>query len=298
MELLAHYQLHPEMFNLGVDIKHSALSRLSILLESALAAPYLMYELLACSARHLAHMRPERSTSYLDQAAAFRTHAISIFTAKLIDVDEINCVPVLLFSSGLGYHLLADALSYREPSGLDAFISHYVQFVTTHRGVYNIAISQWSLLMQSKLGPILKSSASFTSLTPTGKDCQRVLEMVDRTLDLSAEENEACKEAIQYLQVGLDAGSPDRNFEAANPHQMILEWTMLISPTFTSLLAAKKPVSLVILAHYAIMLHRGKDLWQVGDAGAYILRIIKEYLGLRYEYWLELPWKVIAVNPD
>jgi hypothetical protein len=64
---------------------------------------------------------------------------------------------------------------------------------------------------------------------------------------------------------------------------------MLVPPTFTRLLAMKRPVALIVLAHYAVPLHHGKHLWQVGDAGMYILDIIEAYLGPAWAHLLEVP---------
>jgi hypothetical protein len=64
---------------------------------------------------------------------------------------------------------------------------------------------------------------------------------------------------------------------------------MLLPPGFTRLLAAKQPVALVVLAYYTILLHSGRHLWQVGDAGCYIFALIEEYLGSRWGTWLSNP---------
>lgn len=56
---------------------------------------------------------------------------------------------------------------------------------------------------------------------------------------------------------------------------------MLVPPAFTQSLASKQPIALIVLAHY------GKYLWQVGDAGQYILKIVMTHLGSQWDAWLK-----------
>ncbi|KAF1847603.1 uncharacterized protein K460DRAFT_277402 [Cucurbitaria berberidis CBS 394.84] len=296
MELLAHVTIDKDIFNLGVDVG-DYYAGLALGLRTSLKCPYLMHQILAYSARHLAYLHPGRSEFYLRQATTLKTRAVSLFTAVPMDVDQSNCIPIILFSAILGHHFLADTLAKRDSSRLDAFIAHFVQCAQTYRGVYTITLSAWPLLMESELAPILSLSAKFTSREPKGIDCQRASELVDNAPHLSEEDKADCGLAIQYLQVGFDAAlEEDPKEMPVNPYQMISEWAMLVPPGFTRLLGSKRPEALVILAHYALLLHYGRHLWQVGDAGAYILRILGNYLGPEWNPWLDYPRQRVAQN--
>lgn len=292
MELLIHVTIDKEMFNLSDGIGDYS-SNFSFTLETCLKSPYLLHGLLAFSARHLAFLRPERSASYLYQAATLQTRAISLFNAACTEVDKSNCVAILLFSTVLGHHLLADTLVQRDRGGLEAFISYYVQCVEMHRGIHTIARTAWPLLMESQLEQILSWSSDFNSRPPRGTHCQRIRELVDGAEGLGKEDREACELAIKYLQVGFDAVLAEE-VEQGNRYQMIFKWTLLAPAEFTVLLVARRPEVLVLLGYYALLLHYGRSMWQVGDAGAYILGIIVEYLGPEWDYWLEYPREMVA----
>ncbi|KAF1942833.1 hypothetical protein EJ02DRAFT_502545 [Clathrospora elynae] len=251
MELLVHALLSEDMFNLAVGFEKFHRAGLALGFETALKAPYLMHQVLAFSACHLAHARPERSSFYQHQAVTLQTRAVSTFNAARVHMDQSNCVSILLFSSMLAQHLLADTLAKRDQDGLDGFITHYMQCVGMHRGVYTVATSAWPLLMESEIEPILTLSKSFT--------------------DMSDDEKQACRTAIHYLQVRLDAVQADDTAQVSR-YQMM-----------TELLAAKRPQALIVLAHYAMLLHHGRHMWQVGNAGAYILDIIARYLGPEWD---------------
>ncbi|KAF2126293.1 putative C6 finger domain protein [Dothidotthia symphoricarpi CBS 119687] len=292
MELVAHITLDNGMFNLGVGMEWYHPAGLSLALKTGLEAPFLMHQLLAFSARHLAFLYPERSTLFLHQAMTLQTRAISLFNSTWAQVDHSNCVSVLLFSSVLGHHLLADTLAKRETGGLDAFVKYYAHCAGMQRGVVAVAKSAWPLLMESELEPILSLSSAFTSRAPTGTHCQRAMELIESANNLDAEDRAACRLAVHYLQVGLDAVLSEE--EQGNQYQMVFSWTTLMAPEFMGLLTSKRPEALVVMAYYALLLHHGRSMWQVGDAGAYIMGIISDYLGSEWDHWLEYPRQEIA----
>lgn len=283
MELLIHLTVDKGMFNLGDD-PQDTFSTLPIALKAGLETPYLLHQLLAFSARHLAFLHPDRASRYLHQAVTLQTRAVSLFNTTRPEVNRSNCVAILLFSVALGHHLLADSLSRREPGGLEGFLAHYVQCIEMNRSMYTIVRAAWPLLLESELEPLLSWSSGNTSQPPKGNHCQRIRELIEKADGLSKDEIEACQAAINYLQLGFD-GFPD----GANRFGMIFTWTMLAPPEFTNLLASRRPEVLILLSYYALLLHYGRSMWQVGDAGVYILGLIEDYLGSEWEEWLEYP---------
>ncbi len=133
MELLIHLTTDKGMFNLGVSVGAYP-SNIFFALKIGLESPFLLHEMLAFSARHLAFVHPERSAFYLHQAVALQTRAVSLFNATSAAVEQSNCVAILLFSSILGHHLLADTLVKRDDSDLDAFIEQYIRCAEMARG--------------------------------------------------------------------------------------------------------------------------------------------------------------------
>ncbi|KAH7063925.1 hypothetical protein BKA63DRAFT_538405 [Paraphoma chrysanthemicola] len=279
MELLIHTTQDSSMFDLS----------------EALKAPYLMHELLAFSAQHLAYIRPEKSEHYLHQATILQTRAISLFNSSWTNVNKSNCVAVLLFSSVLGHHLLAETLHGRHTDGLDGFISRYIQCIEMHRGIYTIATSAWPLLMSSEIEPILTRSANFTSREPLGNECAGLKDLIEHATSLSWAEKQSCQRAIDYLQVGFDAAA-ETGEAVVYRHQMIYSWTLLVKPELTTLLAKKQPEALVILAYYAVLLHHGRGLWQVGKTGESVFGLIETHLGSAGDDWLRIPRLIIKDN--
>ncbi|KAF4468853.1 C6 finger domain [Fusarium albosuccineum] len=292
MELLIHLSTDRSMFSLGDNVG-DFFSTYSFTLKAGLESPYLLHQLLAFSARHLAYLHPGRSAHYLHLAVTLQTRAISLYNASRPEVDQSNCVAVLLFSVALGHHLLADTLANREPGGLDAFMKHYVQCVEMNRGIHTVARTAWPLLLESELEPVLSWSAGNTSRPSEGDHCKPLRELVDNTEGLQEEEKEACRQAIEYLQLGFDALFAEGEADG-NPYQMIFSWTMLAPPEFTSLLAAKRPEVLILLSYYALLLYYGRNIWQVGDTGMYIMGLIEDYLSPEWHHWLRYPREIMS----
>lgn len=290
MELLIHLINDKEIFNLGLGDTH--LSSISFGLKLSLEFPYLLHQSLAFSARRLAFLHPERAAFYLHEAVSLQTRAVSLFNAAFTEVNRSNCVAILLFSAVLGHHLLADTLAKRDLGELEAFMSYYMQCLEMHRGIYTIATTAWPLLMESELEPILSLSSNFHSRVPRGNDCQRIGELVDGADGLDEEGKEACRMAIQYLQVGFDAMFAQE--EHGKRYNMIFSWALLVPPEFTRLLAARRPEALAVLGYYALLLHYGRNMWQVRDSGTYILGIVVDYLGPEWHHWLESPRERVA----
>jgi hypothetical protein len=289
MQLLIHLTLNEDMWALSGGITPSGLS---FGLKTAIESPYLLHQLLAFSSRHLAFLHPKRAAFYLHLAVGLQTRAVSLFNSTWKEVDQSNCVSVLLFSVVLGHHLLADTLAKRDSSGLGAFMAHYLQCVEMHRGIYAIATTAWPLLMESELEPILSWSSGFNTRSLKGNHCQKIQELVDGAEGLREEDKDVCRQAVRYLQIGFDAVLAEE--EPGNRYQMICSWMLLSPPEFTELLAAKRPEVLVVLAYYALLLHYGRNMWQIGDAGPYILGIVGDYLGPEWDPWLALPRAMIA----
>ncbi|CEL08675.1 hypothetical protein ASPCAL11820 [Aspergillus calidoustus] len=287
MELLIHLTTTNGMFNLGDDIGPYP-TGIAFALKRGLDSPYLLYASLAFSARHLAYLHPERSAEFIHQAVTLQTRALALFNVDKIQVDKSNCVAILLFSAVVGHHLLADTLMEGSQDGLSGFLKRYVHCARTHRGLYSIMMTAQPLLMETELEPVLSRSISFTSQDPKGMHCQTFRDWIMQTYSTTQEEREACLCAIRYLQLGFDALSPSSRHHSMQ-YQMLFLWSVLVPPEFIAMLTIKQPFALVVLAYYALLLHHGRHMWQVGGAGEYLFGMIEGYLGSPFVDWLEYP---------
>ncbi|KAK0747373.1 hypothetical protein B0T21DRAFT_3185 [Apiosordaria backusii] len=304
LHLLIHLTSSKDIFDFGAT-HHRATENsaaLALALKKGLEAPYLLYQLLAFSARHLAHLHPSQSQTYLEQAITLQTQGVSLFNvAQLRQVDESNCVCFLIYSGILGHHLLADALSLRDRP-LDDFLAQYARCASLHRGVRMIAVSSWPLLMEeSELVGMLSWSQGFMTREPHGQQCSLITEMVEASASLDRNEKEACHEAIKFLQVGFDsvlsADWEEHGREAGskgNKHQMTYSWSVVVPPEFMVLMADKRPEALVVLGYFCVLLHHAREIWQVRDAGRYVFGLVDGFLDEKWRCWLDWPREIMT----
>ncbi|UZP32436.1 hypothetical protein NXS19_000252 [Fusarium pseudograminearum] len=292
MELFVHLVTTRDLFSLGDNVDDYQ-STFEICLKESVKAPYLLHQMLAFSARHLAAIHPDRTSHYLEQAVSLQTRAVSLFNETSREVDSSNCVAILLFSVTLGHHLLADALAYRGPDGLDGFLAHYVQCVDLNRGIYDVVVSAWPLLADSELEAVLSWSRRESAKEPRGTECLPIIKLIADSTSLTDEEKRACRVAVDYLQLGFDAIASE---EKGSRYRMIFQWTMLASPDFTALLSARKPEALILLSYYALLLHHGRKLWQIRDTGMHLMGLITDHLPPEWHFWLEYPRSIFSIE--
>ncbi|KAK8091442.1 hypothetical protein PG997_001803 [Apiospora hydei] len=213
----------------------------------------------------------------------------------------------------------------------EAALDRYCCYLQVHHGLRAVASSSWSHLMESDLWPLIalagRVHASRSSVRGTElRDLSRWVEeeafrqktkkttaeeaMGQDTNDDDEEQEDAkevqqrktCLEAMDLLQIGLDesAGtastvSPSSSSRSSQQqqHQMTFTWPVRCPAQFGELVRQRSPPALVILAHYAVLLHLSRDLWQIGPAAPRFLQVISDVLGPGYEARLAWPRGVV-----
>lgn len=284
MELLLHSIKATNLFSLGGDRKSHEESLTSTeIIDLGVRFPYLLHELCAFSARHLATLHPAKAEHYLNHAITLQTCAVSLFNTSYTHMTQESCVPTLLFATTLGHHVFTDTLCSRRANDISSFLLHFTQCLDTLKGVYVIFQEARPFWAKSVLADILAKSSSLTSRVPIGTRCQRIKKLVEVSPNLISEEKEACHEAIRFLQVGFDALLAERE-EPGNRHQMLFLWCILMRREFIALLSKKNKEALIILGYYATLLKYGRAMWQVEDAGEYMFELIRVYLDGKIEW--------------
>ncbi|KAF5486040.1 hypothetical protein CGCF413_v013463 [Colletotrichum fructicola] len=289
MKLLIHFSLRmaiPELDEHLIELG----TRLTV--KTGAEVPYLLHEALSLSARHLSMTVSEKSSEYLNLAVQLQNRAILLFNSEKVRVDETTCVPMILFSSILGRHLCMDALAFRS-ADLGPFLDCYVNFVRVHRGVKVIVNRGWPLLKDSELCPLVAWGMGLGRLRSRGHDCDDILRLLDSYEDISPDCLEACHRAIEFVQIAVDDLQVRMFTRGKHLYQIVFSWSLLVPEAFSEMLVQRKPVAIAILAHYAALLHLARDLWQIGDSGAYLLNVISKYLGSEWDEWLAWPRSIV-----
>ncbi|PLB45130.1 putative Zn(II)2Cys6 transcription factor [Aspergillus steynii IBT 23096] len=263
-------------------------------LKYGLSAPYLMNQFLALSALHLSLVRPAQQKHYRHSASQLQTHALSIYNTNRPEINQETCVATLLFSSMIGIHTLCDSLNYRE-SDFMSFLDRFVDCLHLHQGVRAVAKSSWTTLRESDLEPVLAAGEALPKLGATlTPEFMNLLKLI-RAAKVGDMLTNTYQQAIEALQSVSSAITSDHNGDYTRNY--IVSWLTLIPSEYIDSLTLKRPEAVVILAHYAALLHQQRSSWVFGDSGRFIIQTIDAYLGPPWTDWLVWPKRVLDETP-
>ncbi|KAF3763867.1 hypothetical protein M406DRAFT_332314 [Cryphonectria parasitica EP155] len=273
--------LAPKLLGIGTNL----------VLQRSLGTPCLLHQILAISAQHLAHLRPDRCQFYSRQAVQLQTKAIELFNATQI-IDKTNCEATILFVGLLNRHLLIDVLGNREGDAA-AFLERFIRSAQVQRGIRVIYNKTSTILLESDLAPLVREGSwAATRSSTVGKECDMLRQLISITPALDPIAKEACRTAVHFLQVGFDelAQSP----RADNVFRLIFCWGAYFPNEFFDLLSQRRPEAVAVLGWYAVLLDSGRTHWAIGDAAVFVLRSVSCFLGPEWAHWLQWPMEMLA----
>ncbi|KAJ5106233.1 hypothetical protein N7456_002908 [Penicillium angulare] len=251
-----------------------------------LSAPYLMNMALALSALHLSITRPDQRQLYRHRASHMQMHALSIFNAMKPVSNPDSCIPLFLFSSLLGVHMLCDSLAFHSDA-FEEFLASYTQSIRLHQGVRTVINGSWEFLRQTELAPFLNVADSINMENFGISDEFQTLLGLLQSANLEESVSKTYHDSIMSLQGVTTAAL---SHPTSNVH-IIHAWPVIVGADYVDLLSSHQPEALVILAHYAVLLHLRRDNWMFGDGGKYLIESISQFLGPAWENWLSWPVK-------
>lgn len=83
-----------------------------------------------------------------------------------------------------------------------------------------------------------------------------------------------CSQAINQLDACLAYTT-----RSCDPGILDLSWILRIPPEYLDLLQDRKPLALIILAHYCVVMYHLRKRWWMGDWGVRVLQEICDLLG-------------------
>lgn len=255
------------------------------------SAPYLMNEALAFAALHLAVISPpERQGFYEKQAEHLQTQALSIFNTMKPDVDEQNGAAMFLFSAALGTHLLCDALIFRD-NDFESFMDKLCQSIQLYRGVRTVAALSIHMITRISLRALVQHDDTWIQTGRSlGPELQRLWDLIN-SARLGQFLTDNYKEAIECLQIVIDMSKSHSEF--LRNKSRIGSWPVRVPNEYIDALMARLPEALIILAHYAVLLHENRDSWVFCDSGRFIIQSVNAFLGPGWEEWMAFPDSVL-----
>ncbi|KAF5709232.1 hypothetical protein FGLOB1_6007 [Fusarium globosum] len=280
---LYHHLLTNRHTITSIDPSHESI--ISHTMDYALKAPYLINQLLALSALHLSNP-PSLRQPYYQLATSLQTRALALFNEERQELSEESCVPMFLFSSLVGVHVLCDTLQGpRESFG--AVLDRFITYLSIHRGVRAVTKHSWHTIKNSGLAPILQQIEDAFPARDNEMEATAILHrMIDSNASLSSatKYHNAASTLQRSFSLHAALNQPNRRrFDAA------IAFCLDVDDEYLELLKKRQPEALVILAFFAVLLHWNRSTWIFGDGGQYLIQSITAHLGLHWAEWLQWP---------
>ncbi|KAL6915155.1 hypothetical protein ACHAP8_005794 [Fusarium lateritium] len=259
--------------------------------------PYVLHALLALSASHLAHFRPESRKHYYACAKVHHGKATIIAAPLLMDITEEERIPMYFFSIFTLFISFAslqdeDCPSFDEDDVIPAWFSLF-------RGVRTILASSNGAIYRSSLAfffthsrvndtwfqvqldfePVVEFQRHLTSIRSESAKTQQLL--VDTFKDLSR--------ALYFFQVE-ELGDEARV-------RSMFTWMYRVDDDFVGLLQTKDQDALSILAFACVLLHGLDYKWWMQGWATRLLGRIYATLDEVHRFWIRWPIQHIGWIP-
>jgi hypothetical protein len=275
--------------------------------QLALSCDYLMHGILATGALHLAYLSsdPKEKERYTYLASQHHDVAFGPFQQALASIKADNASHLFAFSILLNAFSFA---SYRSPEYLIPF----------HEGTSYQGLSNWMLCLRGCTSIVYAAMPHIEAgplgfFVTQGREIDRALANgalpdpeADRSLSLltegllnlpviksttTVEEMEAYTDAITRLRSMLAAC-----FQGLLPslrRVAISIWSGRVSDTFVRLLSEKRPPTLIIMAHFCLLLKYCEDCWYMERRAYHLFESVQQSLGDEWAPYIEFPRRML-----
>lgn len=235
----------------------------------AFAHDFLMHQLLAISAYHLAYLQPDGPQRYLIQASHHQDIAIKGLHCLLPRVDSSNCHAVFVTATFLALGAFASGitlLSQHSPPSLNALLDVFLLV----RGMHSILQDHNTEIARGPIGTMLLLE-SHDSATPFLRTMVEELTRMSFALpdDVTPTVRGPCLDAITSLIDSIrHAGASSRSPE----NRVSLTWPFAVSDHYITLLRQRNIWALRVLVPYGRILKSAEtENWYLESWGSLLL---------------------------
>ncbi|KAJ9284662.1 hypothetical protein DTO021C3_7789 [Paecilomyces variotii] len=288
-QALFHHYMTVTTLSITTDVKRLDRWR-SFIPSAAKEAKYTLHSLLGFSALHLAHIKRQRRREYLTVATSHQCQALATFRSEVETITQENATPVLVFSCFLILYELGLMHPNHQICDVQDPITRFVQSVMLiHNAVNSLRQVPWL-----KVGPVmhllLRSTRENTPrVPPEVYQALGQLDILNETTTADEHERQTYTDAIQHLRDCFEVVS-------VSPGEWLpsLRWANLVSSQYVETIREKRPMALVILVHFCLLVHHSPERWWMRGWNE---TIVNETMQLLDESWRpHLLWAVESMS--
>ena len=297
LELLHHYiTVTSYALTLGQyhDAWHTTVPRI------ALSHDWLMHGILAVSALHLAHLKPEQRSGYMKRAAMHQDHALQGHQIALASPDAENGDALFSFSLIIIY--LAFASLDTSDGAIDAPLQSVIRCLQMLRGVRAIGPAVRPFVEVGPLAPLLKDHPGSSKSRPTFGDpnteahFSKLLIFSSTNADFNEDVNmndiESYAAAASSLRASFLKVEVIPESETNKPP--IWAWAVRLPASFVTRLSQYNVVPLLLVAHWCVLLAQAECYWWMQGWIDHTMAEIRQYVSQEHIEWLDWPSEQIG----
>lgn len=256
-----------------------------------------MLSILALSALHLAHLKPDHDPSYLDQAITLHNAALSKGSPALSNITTENGENLYLFATltcffALGRPRQAGEFLLEGDTGL-------AEWLVMFRGTRTVAESlDQTSLYTGPLGPIFAEGARRAFLqfsAPTQVDHLWMLQHVINDTTSNRDERTVYNLTIDGLRQAFNLVYNQNTHPIESSDVFV--WLYRASDEYLVLLGQRKPEALAIFGYFCVLLKKFDAMWWVHGLAEYFISQIHNVLNESHRLWINWPMKEIGWIP-
>ncbi|KAF2442672.1 hypothetical protein P171DRAFT_445275 [Karstenula rhodostoma CBS 690.94] len=251
---------------------------------------YVLHAILSLTALHLSRSEPARRADYILKARRHHQIALAQFRAEVKDISESNLHVVLIFNAFLFPYTCAISASLTDLE--DVFESIFSNLIVTRMvGPLLQASGLYEAMRQSDLGRIIPKDVHSVDWKSAEAPQETELVQLRRFSEVThhiypPEIDETYQEAIRLLDLLFDVTS---KLPKPPSDSLLRLWIHAIPPRFVELLSEKQPGSLIIFAHYGVLLGRGRHYWFLEGMDELIIAVADAFVPTEWKNWLDWP---------
>ena len=281
----------------------------TIIPQLAFQHPFLKHGILACSALHLAYLNPSEKQRFHFTAAWHQNEALPAFRLAIANPNENNCNALLAFSQLLIIHSFA---SEKQDEDLvlvgGSHKSGSPDWMKVVRGSCTIFKNVWQYINSGPLKPLVIENQRVKRLTGEEEepDSPELTERIRRlgllmSIPLNPSDDPEQAKIRQAFSVALLELS--RAFRRADKARLVFTiwtavhlWPAQLSQDYLDILAERHPVSLILLAHYCILLEPLESHWYMNGFRKRLVSRIYQQLDPEWWHWLQWPMEEVGLS--
>lgn len=285
---------------------HSSLAQKTLQYDvprEALSYPFLLHQLLAFSAYHLAYLQPDCRHAYLMQAAQHQNDAINGMRGTLLGtISSTNCHALFASSIFLTLSAFATYPSYEKYNPSFSPIDSMLDIFTLTDGMSVILRASDEDLRKGPLRDIFIRGSSDNVVEASLKPLfDRLPSLSSRLAEIGHTENEGkytINNAVIALSECISKVSSINAMSTPVEFRAVFLWPVLMSNDYLDMLRRRHPSALVVLAYYCVIIHMAEPFcWFLnGWARALVSTITEQLVGTPWEESIMWPIDVIGAG--